>query len=259
MRTSDAGPYEQVARELAGRPFASIAYTEETESTNADASLLLDDARWSGHTIVAEYQRHGAGRKGRLWIAPAGSALLMTTILPQTVETAALWIVPYWVALAVRAALLHLGVKAALQWPNDLLLQERKLGGVLCQSSVSGLAARVACGVGINVRRPGADPGIEPPPAFCDDVAPLERAALLEGILGEYDRTLFMLGQPERVAAAWDDAAELPGRLYRIQLDDGSEEFEAVAQGLCNGGGLRVTRPNQLPQIVSLADARVLR
>jgi len=254
-----AGPYDQVARDFAGTPFASIAYVEETESTNADAIALLDDERYGGRTIVAEYQRRGAGRRGRTWLAPAGSALLFTTILPRSVDSAKLWTVPYWVALAVRAALLDFGVRTTLQWPNDLLLGDRKIAGILCQSSVVGPAARVACGVGVNVCRPGADAGIDPPPAFCDDVAAVDRAALLRAILAQYTRTLSMLDQPERVTSAWDEAAQLPGRRYRIALDGAAAPFEAIAQGLADGGGLRVVRNDGSVEIVSLADARVVR
>jgi BirA family transcriptional regulator, biotin operon repressor / biotin---[acetyl-CoA-carboxylase] ligase len=256
---SRAGPYAGLARELAGTPFASIAYVEETESTNADAAKLLDDERFGGHTIVAEYQSRGAGRRGRVWTAPAGSALLFTTILPRNLDADKLWIIPYWVALAVHAALLECGVRAVLQWPNDLLLGDRKVAGVLCQSTVVGPSARAACGVGINVRRSGADPGIDPPPAFCDDVGFIERAALLRAILRGYDRTLFTLDQPERVAAEWDEAAQLPGRPYRIQPDGDAQAFEAIAQGLETGGGLRVLRGDGRPETISLADARVLR
>jgi len=253
------GPYEGVAHELMGTPFASIAYVEETASTNADAANLLDDRRYAGHSIVAEYQSRGAGRRGRLWLAPAGSALLCTTILPRAVAASKLWLVPFWTALAVRNALLDSGVMTILQWPNDLLIGERKLAGVLCQSSVSGAMAHVACGVGINVRRPGVEQDIEPPPAFCDDAAPVERTKLLRAILREYDRALFLLDEPERVATAWDEAAALPGRRYRIVLDGDDCPFEATAQGLTEGGGLAVTRDDGSRETISLADARVLR
>jgi BirA family transcriptional regulator, biotin operon repressor / biotin---[acetyl-CoA-carboxylase] ligase len=255
----EAGPYEEVARALVRGAFASIAYVEETESTNADAASLLDDPGYAGHTIVAEYQRRGAGRKGRAWLAPAGSALLFTTILPRTVDTETLWVVPYWAGLAVRAALLDFGVRATLQWPNDLLLESGKVAGVLCQSSVGGSVARVACGVGINVRRPGVDAGIDPPPAYCDDVAAIERPALLREILNQYERKLFLLDDPQRVRVEWDDAADLPGRQYRFQLDGEAESFQAIAQSLADGGGLRVRRSNGAEETVSLADARVLR
>jgi BirA family transcriptional regulator, biotin operon repressor / biotin---[acetyl-CoA-carboxylase] ligase len=254
-----SGPYEDVAAELAGRAFAAIRYVEETESTNADAAALLDDERSGGLSIVAEYQSQGAGRKGRAWLGPAGSALLVTTILPRSVETAKLWVVPFWVSLAARAALIDFGVTTTLQWPNDLLIGARKLAGVLCQSSVSGGTARVACGIGVNVRRPNVDLGIEPPPAFCDDVAPVERAALLRAILLEYERTLFMLDQPGRVRAAWDEAAGLPGKPYRIHLDGEPAPFDAVARGLADGGALDVVREGGQALSVALADARVLR
>jgi BirA family transcriptional regulator, biotin operon repressor / biotin---[acetyl-CoA-carboxylase] ligase len=254
-----AGPYERVSRALAGTRFSSIAYVEETASTNADAAKLLDQERFGGHTIVAEYQSRGAARKGRTWLAPAGTALLFTTILPRAVEASTLWVVPYWTALAARNGLLRFGVETTLQWPNDVLLDERKVAGLLCQSCVSGTSARIACGVGINVRRPGADPGIDPPPAYCDDVVTIDRADLLHAILLEYERTLPMLDQPGRVCHKWHEAAQLPGRRYRIAPDDEAPPFEATAEGLAEGGGLRVTRDGGTPEIVSLADVRVLR
>src|SRR5271165_568191 len=112
--TQGAGPYEEVARELWGSPFAPIEYALETESTNADAAALLGDVRFGGLSIVAEYQHSGAGRKGRAWQALPGTALLFTTILPRSVSADDLWTVPFWAALAVRAALSECGVDATL-------------------------------------------------------------------------------------------------------------------------------------------------
>jgi BirA family biotin operon repressor/biotin-[acetyl-CoA-carboxylase] ligase len=257
--TEGAGPYAWVERELANSAFRSIRYVEETESTNTDAAALLGDDRYGGHTIVAEYQRSGAARKGRSWQAAAGSALLFSTILPRAISTQQLWIVPFWVALAVRAGMRACGIETTLQWPNDLLLHDRKIAGVLCQSSVTGHAASVVCGVGINVRRWLDAQWIEPPPAFCDEVANVDRAALLNSILREYDGTLSRLERPERIVALWNAAAQLPGRRYRIRRDDDAESFEAIAQGLAEGGALRVVRNGGDEETVSLADARVLR
>lgn len=257
MRNSTAGPYADAASELAATPFGSIAYVEETVSTNADAAALLGDPRFAGHTIVAEYQRHGAGRKGRMWEAAAGTSLLFTTILPSAIATDRLWVVPFWVALGVRAALRALGVTTVLQWPNDLLLGDRKLAGVLCQSQVSGAAAHVACGVGINVHRSGA--AYDARWAYCEDVAQIERAALLQRILQTYDASLSLLDDPRSVVTRWESAAELPGRRYRIQLDGVNESFDATADRLEIGGALRVTRDDGRKQVVEMADARVLR
>jgi BirA family biotin operon repressor/biotin-[acetyl-CoA-carboxylase] ligase len=255
-----AGPYADVEKALAGTAFASIRYVEETQSTNADAAELLANADCAGLTIVAEYQSRGMGRKGRAWQAAAGTALLFSTILPRTIAAERLWIVPFWAALSVRAGLRECGVATILQWPNDVLLGDRKIAGVLCQSSVTGVTARAACGVGINVHRwRDAEAAISPPPAFCDDVAAVDRRALLQAVLLDYERALPQLDEPERVAAAWEAAAELPGRRYRIAPDGTGAPFEAIAEGIETGGGLNIRRDDGSREVVSLADARVLR
>ncbi|HLY02167.1 MAG TPA: biotin--[acetyl-CoA-carboxylase] ligase [Candidatus Cybelea sp.] len=253
-------PYRNVAGQLAGSPFASIEYREETGSTNADAAELLGDDAFGGHTIVAEFQRHGAGRKGRAWHAMPGTALLFSTILPRSIDVNRLWLVPFWVALAVRAGLRACGVPATLQWPNDLLLRDRKVGGILCQSRVTAATARVACGAGINVHSlAGAPTVIEPPPAFCDEVVSVDRPTLLAAILRAYDAALAMLDDVPHVTSSWEAAAEIPGRRYRIAKDDGRDPFEATAQSLEEGGGLRVVRDDGSGETVEMADARVLR
>jgi BirA family biotin operon repressor/biotin-[acetyl-CoA-carboxylase] ligase len=255
-----AGPYAEVARNLTGSAFAAIRYVEDTESTNADAAELLSADESGGLTIVAEYQRRGLGRKGRVWHAAAGTSLLFTTILPDPIPSEQLWIVPFWTALCVRAGLADHGVTTIVQWPNDLLLGDRKIAGVLCLSTVMGASARVACGVGINVHRwQDAASIVTPPPAFCEDVAVMDRRALLQAILLQYARALPMVNDPQSVVAAWDAAAELPGRRYRIALDNAAEPFDAVGEGLENGGALRVRRGDGTTQLISLADARVVR
>src|SRR5579872_5290622 len=156
-------PYAAVAHELQGTAFASIRYVDVTASTNDDAAALLGNPAAFGTSIVAERQTRGAGRKGRAWLAQPGSALLFTTILPRSIPATHLWIVPFGVAIAVRRALEVNGVRTTLHWPNDVLLGERKLAGILCVARVVGDRAWVGTGVGINVHRlPGADAGIAP-------------------------------------------------------------------------------------------------
>jgi BirA family biotin operon repressor/biotin-[acetyl-CoA-carboxylase] ligase len=251
-------PYASAARALSGTPLSRIVYLERTGSTNDDAAAMLGDDDALGTTIVAEEQTRGAGRKGRSWIARRESALLFTTILPREISADVLWCVPFWAALAVRDALQSLGIDCGLQWPNDLLLGERKLAGLLCVSRVIGRSARVACGVGINVRRlPGADAGIVPPPAFCDDVAAVERGALLVQILSRFAMRFQLLDVPDHIARRWEREAGLP-RLYRLQRDRGSAPFEGTALALDSDGSLIVECDGRR-EIVSLADARVLR
>ncbi|MEO7038710.1 MAG: biotin--[acetyl-CoA-carboxylase] ligase, partial [Candidatus Elarobacter sp.] len=156
--TDDTPPLDvaRVRAALDGTRLSDIRYVRETASTNDDASALLGDAGALGATLIAEFQQAGRGRKaGRSWIAPPGSALLFTTILPVPVATPALWAVPVWAALALADGVAAgCGVRLDLRWPNDLDLDGRKAAGILCTSRVSGTEAWVGIGIGLNVRRP---------------------------------------------------------------------------------------------------------
>lgn len=223
---------------------------------------MLGEERARGLTIVADYQEKGAGRKGRSWLAPPGSALLCTIGLPDPLPAADLWAVPYWIALVVHTALARFGVDATLQWPNDVLIGTRKVAGILCISRVTGEYAWAGCGVGVNVRRPD-DPraitGIAPPPAYLSDVAPeIDRTKVLQAMLEIADDRFDDLHTPERVARDWEAAAHLPGARYRVLLDGEAEAFEATALRLSTGGALIVDRDGAQHEI-TLADARILR
>lgn len=232
-----------------------------TGSTNDDMSAMLGEERARGLTLVADFQEHGSGRKGRAWVAPPGCALLCTIALPDPLPSADLWVVPFWAALVVADALADVGVRCTLQWPNDALVEGRKIAGILCISRVTGDYAWVGCGIGVNVRRPAdaaALQAIAPPPAFVSDVADVERDALLQRLLHNAEERYDDLASPQRIIHAWEAAAGLPGARYRILIDGESEPFEAKALRLLPGGALLVEHQGRQREI-SLADARVLR
>jgi BirA family biotin operon repressor/biotin-[acetyl-CoA-carboxylase] ligase len=241
--------------------FSQIRHVESTGSTNDDIAAMLGERETRGLTLVADYQRHGAGRKGRTWIAPPGSALLFTMALPDPIPSRDLWSVPFWIGLAVHDALADFDIVTQLQWPNDVLLGSAKVAGILCVSRVAGDEAWAACGVGINVARPsdaGALRDIDPPPAFISDMRELDRDELLAAILRQADASYETLQSPETIARAWEKAAHIPGAHYRLQMDGSSQPFEAIALALGKAGELTVDANGSLRSI-ALADARVLR
>jgi BirA family biotin operon repressor/biotin-[acetyl-CoA-carboxylase] ligase len=233
-----------------------------TGSTNDDMARILGEEQARGLTLVADYQQHGAGRKGRSWLAPRGTALLCTIGLPDPLPAGDLWAVPFWTALVLRDALARFGVEPRLQWPNDVLLEDRKVAGILCISRVTGDYAWAGCGIGVNVRRPPdaqAIADIVPPPAFLSDAAAaIDRDAVLQALLHCADERYDELHAPARIAHEWEMAAGLPGARYRILLDGESKPFEATALRLSIGGALLVDHDGAQREI-TLADARVLR
>jgi BirA family biotin operon repressor/biotin-[acetyl-CoA-carboxylase] ligase len=234
----------------------------ETGSTNDDAARVLGEPGSEGLVILASHQREGHGRHTRRWVAPPGSGLLFTMIAPRRVAASALWAVPFWTALAVAHGIAEYDVTVGLQWPNDLLLDGRKCGGILCISRVSGPEAWIGCGVGLNVHRPVADAELDrldPPPAFLDEAAPrIDLTALFGAILGAFARSFDQLDRPNTVARAWEARAGLRGTPYRLQIDGEAAPFDAIADRLSPEGGLVVISEGR-ERTIALADARVLR
>jgi BirA family biotin operon repressor/biotin-[acetyl-CoA-carboxylase] ligase len=240
-----------------------ISHRPETDSTNDDAAQVLGEPEAAGLVLSADYQRTGKGRHARTWVAPPGSSLLCTAILPQTVAADALWAVTFWTGLCVADGIeASTGLRVGLVWPNDVVFDGRKCCGILCVSRVVGGDAWVGCGTGVNVRRPDDESllaGVEPPPGFLSDRAPgVERSTVLEAILGAYTERLPELRDPEGVARAWELRAALGGTRYRIHVDGDAAPFEAIARRIASGGGLVIDRGG-ITRTIALADARVLR
>jgi BirA family biotin operon repressor/biotin-[acetyl-CoA-carboxylase] ligase len=250
------------ARALVARTrFADIRYTAQTASTNADAHALLGVAEALGTTIVADYQTAGVGRKGRRWIAPPGSALLFTAILPEAIAATALWAVPFWIALGLAEAVEQCcGVALDFVWPNDLHVRGLKSAGILSVARIAGSDAWVGCGVGLNVARALDNPelaALTPQPVFLDDLGQRPaREELLAAILREFDRTFDDLRDPRGVALRWERRAQLAGTVYRYRNDADGIEREAVAQRIGPHGAL-IVRDADGERKIDMADVRV--
>jgi BirA family biotin operon repressor/biotin-[acetyl-CoA-carboxylase] ligase len=242
--------------------FKVVRYMARTGSTNDDAAALLGSPGAAGATLVAEEQSAGRGRKsGRSWIAPPGSGLLFTTILPESIRATDLWAVPFWVALCVADGVMHAcGVHLDLRWPNDGFLNGAKAVGILCVSRVSGARASVGCGVGINVLRPSAASlaAIAPAPAFLSDLAPhVSREVVLAEVLAAFERRLGAVHTPSIVARTYEERARLVGAHYRVRVDADGSELDGTALGLASDGSLRLNAAGT-EHTVSLADVQRL-
>jgi BirA family biotin operon repressor/biotin-[acetyl-CoA-carboxylase] ligase len=139
-------------RALGLDPWRRLDVVTETGSTNAD---LIARARRgedvAGAVLVADHQTHGRGRHGRSWSAPARSQLILSVGVDAAPVPAEGWgWLPLVCGVAVIDALHRVaGVSAHLKWPNDVLVDGRKLAGILAE--VATPAAAVVVGIGLNV------------------------------------------------------------------------------------------------------------
>ena len=166
-----------------GRPYR---FVEECESTQR----LFDVIEAEGATVATDLQTHGRGRLGRTWETPAGTALLFSVLLHPR-PPMALWPELSLVAGdAVAAALREeAGVAAELGHPNDVLIEGRKVAGILPEASVG----RVVLGIGVNVNQTADDLPSEtakPPTSLRVETGrEWPRAPLLAAILLEVERS----------------------------------------------------------------------
>lgn len=128
----------------------------ELDSTNR---YLLDLAREQPGVIaacLAEYQSAGRGRRGRVWVSPFGTNLYLSLLWPFAEGAAGLSGLSLGIALVVCEVLESLGLRGAtLKWPNDILVQGRKLAGILLEMvGEAGGPCQVVIGIGLNVRMP---------------------------------------------------------------------------------------------------------
>jgi BirA family biotin operon repressor/biotin-[acetyl-CoA-carboxylase] ligase len=174
---------------LSGRFGHVYRYEEACASTQR----LLEDGDPEGAVAVAEEQTEGRGRLGRTWHAPAGSSVLVSVLLRPPVEPSRLPELSLVAGGAVAEAIARVtGIDPAIKFPNDVLVNGKKVAGILAESS----EGRVVLGVGVNVNQTAdelpRDTPTEPTSLRIEVGERIERAPLLAAILllleRDYDR-----------------------------------------------------------------------
>ena len=117
----------------------------ETNSTN---DVLKSEALADYTAVLTDHQTAGRGRVGRTWVSAPGHGLAFSVLVPWTSPSQQSWLPLVAGASVVGAARAQGAVNAELKWPNDVLVQERKLSGILCEVRHDG---RVIVGIGLNV------------------------------------------------------------------------------------------------------------
>jgi len=176
------GSVEPLLQGRLGRPYRFVATCTSTQR-------LVENDEPEGTTVATDLQTHGRGRLGRTWEAPPGQALLFSILLhpkpPMAIWPELSLVAGDAVAVALRA---ETGVAAELSHPNDVLIEGRKVAGILPEATVG----RVVLGIGVNVNQAADElPGETPKPPTSLRLSTgrtWPRAPLLAAILLELER-----------------------------------------------------------------------
>ncbi len=245
-------PQEDVIRRYLHTTWAGsrILYEEITGSTNTDCKRFSEEGYPDGSVIVAGRQDGGRGRMGRVWQSPEGTTVSMSLllkkeeILPEKASTLTLVM-----AVAVLRAIARMvpGLKEdtlQIKWPNDIVLNKRKICGILTEMTMEEFRIRdIIIGVGINVLQE----------SFPEDIADmagsilsetgvrLPRAELIAAVLEEFETAYESFVQTMDLTHLKEYyEAHMAGRGDPVRVLDPKAPYEGVALGIKEGGELLV-------------------
>ena len=240
---------ERVRAHLAASTrFTELELLDVTDSTNRVVAERAVAGAREGLVVVADLQTAGRGRLDRSWEAEPGAALLVTVLLrPDDLPSSRWHLLTAAAGLAAcRACAEVAGFAPELKWPNDLLVGERKLAGILAE--VTGGAVVVGMGCNVHAAPPGA--------AWVDEAGGkrVRRVDLLVAWLTALDGHL---GRWEPLAAAYRQACSTVGR--RVVVERGHDRLVGLAEGIDDEGRLVVRVDVGPPVAVAAGDVIHLR
>jgi len=229
-----------------------VIYYPSLTSTMEVAKQEAEKGAAEGTVIIADEQTAGKGRLKRVWLSPKGSIALSIILRPSVVYLPFLIMVS---SLAVAHSIEAVtGLKSQLKWPNDVLVNGKKVAGILIENNVQGDIVNYAViGIGVNVNLKLSDfPEILPTATSLSDELGREvsRLALIRRLLVEIEKLYLALSTGGSIYQEWQDNLVTLGR--RVHIKSGKTDYEGIAESVASDGSLLLRHPDgSLTKIVA--------
>ena len=217
-----------------------IEYYGRLESTNSEAWEIIDEGAQSGALLITDNQYNGRGRFDQKWYASPDKSLTFSIILFSDLDPVISGWIPILTGIAIQKALVKFDTSVKLKWPNDLLLNGKKIGGILCESKVKGnFLNQIVIGIGLNVNETKEDfsPTIQSIANSLHIASGkfYQRERVLAEIVNELEP--WITGLPknkEQIQFEWEAVC---GHLKEeIQFHNGNEIVSGIFKSLCKSG-----------------------
>ncbi|KUK16579.1 MAG: Biotin--protein ligase [Thermococcus sibiricus] len=206
-----------------------VIYFQEIDSTNEYAKRIALDEE-EGTIIVADTQKSGYGRKFRMWASPRGGLWMSVILKPKTTPDHIVKIV-FLGAIAVVETLERFGIDARIKWPNDVLVNEKKICGILAEGSFSEREVYyIVLGIGLNVNNPIPEELLSTSTSISNVLGvqiPIEEIfrTIVERL--EYWYEEFLRGNDEKILQKWREKALLK-RDVKVIREEGEIRGKAL-------------------------------
>ena len=230
------------ATEWAG---CEIYYFDSIDSTNTKAKELAEEGHPSGTLVVADRQTAGKGRRGRSWESPTGIGIFMTLMLKPEINPNNASMLTLVAAMATTRAIRRVtGVPALIKWPNDIVMNGKKVCGILTEMSAQfDYINHIVIGIGINVHNEDFPEEIAKTASslYLESGQHIHRASLIEAFLEEFEDVYAEYLKTEDMEGLQKEYdAMLVNRGRQVRVLDPKEPFEGKAMGITKKGELIV-------------------
>ncbi|MBR9936778.1 biotin--[acetyl-CoA-carboxylase] ligase [Oscillospiraceae bacterium Marseille-Q3528] len=240
----------------------SLQVHDVTDSTNVRAKQQAEEGAPEGHLVMADMQSAGRGSRGRSWDSPRGTGIFMSLVLrPQLMPQQAAMVTLTAAYSIVSVLREDYGVAAGIKWPNDVVLNRKKLVGILTEMSAEpDLIHYIVTGIGINVNMK------EFPEELSDKATSLwmetgkiySRAELAARILNRLEPVYETYVRTGDLAFLQDSYNELLiNRGQEVRVIGREAEFSGIAEGIGADGGLKIRREDGQVQTVYSGEVSV--
>ena len=240
----------------------NILHFESIDSTNTEAIKQARAGGAEGLCILARHQTAGRGRHGRTWVSERDSGLYFSIVLRPNIEMRYLPLITLMTGVAAFDTLLEFGLDPDIKWVNDLLVNEKKIGGILAEAVETTAGLAVIVGIGINLTSRN----------FPDDIAPTATSIEAETGLSpkaedlsqsltryfSYFYDILKRGKYPEIIDQWHRRSTyFTGKAVRVALN--GTVIEGITDGLEENGALRVKTADGAVQVVQAGDVQQLR
>jgi BirA family transcriptional regulator, biotin operon repressor / biotin---[acetyl-CoA-carboxylase] ligase len=236
---------------------------DSIDSTNTEALKQARVGADEGLCIVARKQTAGRGRHGRTWVSDKNAGLYFSIVLRPKLDTRFLPLITLMTGVAVHDTLQEFGLRPDIKWVNDILVNEKKISGILAETTETSTGLAVIVGIGINIRSSNfpdeiADTATSTEAQSGQKPTADELANTLTRFFAYFYDILNCENGPKEILSEWRRRSTyFSGKSVRVILEN--EELVGTTDGLEENGALRVRKPDGSVTIIQAGDVELVR
>ncbi len=250
----------------------NILTFDTIDSTNTEALKQARQGADEGLCIVARQQTAGRGRHGRTWVSEKDTGLYFSIVLRPNIDTQFLPLITLMTGVSVHDTLQEFGLKPDIKWVNDVLVNDKKISGILAETADTNDGLAIVVGIGINLKSSSFPPEIADIATSIEESVPPAVAVLSEPgavataflttaltkYLAYFYEILRSKNGPAEIIEEWRKRSTyFSGKAVRVVLEN--DTITGVTDGLEPNGALRVAKADGSVTIVQAGDVQNLR